>query len=153
MSKYEINFYKIIITKSKGNTAKCSKILSKIQWPKHYSQFKPEPQVIFNNCKLIRHCKSVVWTVHLEYLVAILGFHLGLGFLMGSFWLILFWTLDTLSATFFKGKSPRVPHNTASLRNLNFCTHSARLLRKLNHVLLWILSNDTGLWQCSLCAE
>ena len=36
-------------------------------------------------------------------------------------------------------------HNTASLRNLNFCAHSARLLRKLNHVLLWILSNDTGL--------
>ena len=36
-------------------------------------------------------------------------------------------------------------HNTASLRNLNFCAHSVRLLRKLNHVLLWILSNDTGL--------
>ena len=26
-------------------------------------------------------------------------------------------------------------HNTTSLRNLNFCGHSARLLRKLNHVL------------------
>ena len=36
-------------------------------------------------------------------------------------------------------------HNTASLRNLNFCAHSARLLRKLNHVLLLILSNDTVL--------
>ena len=44
-------------------------------------------------------------------------------------------------------------HNTASLRHLNFCNHSARLLRKLNHILLWILSNDTGLWQCNHCAE
>ena len=34
-------------------------------------------------------------------------------------------------------------HNKASLRNLNFCAHSARLLRKLIHVLLQILSNDT----------
>ena len=34
-----------------------------------------------------------------------------------------------------------------------FCTHSARLRRKLYHVLLWILSTNTGLWQCSLCAE
>ena len=39
-------------------------------------------------------------------------------------------------------------HNTASLRNSNFCAHSVRLLRKLNHVFLWILSNDTGLWKC-----
>ena len=31
-----------------------------------------------------------------------------------------------------------------------FCAHSARLLRKLDHVFLWILSNDTGLWQCSV---
>ena len=29
--------------------------------------------------------------------------------------------------------------NKASLRNLNFYAHSVRLLRKLNHVLLWIL--------------
>ena len=28
---------------------------------------------------------------------------------------------------------------------LNFCAHSARLLRKPNHVLLWILRNDTDL--------
>ena len=26
-----------------------------------------------------------------------------------------------------------------------FCAHSARLLRKLDHVFLWILSNNTGL--------
>ena len=44
-------------------------------------------------------------------------------------------------------------HNTASLRNLNFCTHSVRLLRKPNHVLLWVLSNYTGLCQCSHWAE
>ena len=44
-------------------------------------------------------------------------------------------------------------HNTVNLRNLNFCANSARLLRKLDHVLLWILSNDTRLLQCSLCAE
>ena len=31
-----------------------------------------------------------------------------------------------------------------------FCAHSARLLRKLDHVFLWILSNNTGLWQCSI---
>ena len=37
--------------------------------------------------------------------------------------------------------------------NLNFCANSARLLRKLDHVLLWILSNDTRLLQCSLCPE
>ena len=44
-------------------------------------------------------------------------------------------------------------HNTDSLRNLNFCAHSERLLRKLNHVLLWILSNDTGLVTMqSLCS-
>ena len=28
---------------------------------------------------------------------------------------------------------------------LNFCAHSARLLRRPNHVLLWILRNDTDL--------
>ena len=31
-----------------------------------------------------------------------------------------------------------------------FCAHSARLLRKLDHVFLWILSNNTGLQQCSI---
>ena len=36
---------------------------------------------------------------------------------------------------------------------MNFCANSARLLRKLDHVLLWILSNDTRLLQCNLCAE
>ena len=36
---------------------------------------------------------------------------------------------------------------------MNFCANSARLLRKLDHVLLWILSNDTRLLQCSLCAK
>ena len=35
-------------------------------------------------------------------------------------------------------------HNTASLRNLNFCANSARLLRELNHVLLWILACDSA---------
>ena len=30
-------------------------------------------------------------------------------------------------------------HNTANQRNLNFCAYSARLLRKLDHALLWIL--------------
>jgi len=44
-------------------------------------------------------------------------------------------------------------HNTAYLRNLIFCANSARLLRKVDHVLLWILSNETRLLQCSLCAE
>ena len=44
-------------------------------------------------------------------------------------------------------------YNTASLRNLNFCAHSARLLRKLDHVMLWILSTNTGLCQRSICAD
>ena len=44
-------------------------------------------------------------------------------------------------------------HNKANQRNLNFWANSSRLLRKLDHVLLWILSNDTKLLQCSLCAD
>ena len=36
---------------------------------------------------------------------------------------------------------------------MNFCANSAKLLRKLDHVLLWVLSNDTRLLQCSLYAE
>ena len=39
-------------------------------------------------------------------------------------------------------------HNKANQRNLNFCANSSRLLRKLDHVLLWILSNDTRLSLC-----
>ena len=31
-----------------------------------------------------------------------------------------------------------------------FCAHSARLMRKLDHAFLWILSSNTGLWQCSI---
>ena len=30
------------------------------------------------------------------------------------------------------------------LKQFEYCAHSARLLRKLDHVLLWILSTDTG---------
>ena len=52
---------------------------------------------------------------------------------------------DLLKVNRLKFRSMESLHNTASLRYLNFCAHSARLLRKLNHVLLWILSNDTGL--------
>ena len=48
---------------------------------------------------------------------------------------------------FAKGKSP------SQYRHSNFFDNSARMLRKLDHVLLWILSNDTRLLQCSLCAE
>ena len=44
-------------------------------------------------------------------------------------------------------------HDAVVVMEFEFCTHSARLLRKLNHVLLWILSTNTGLWQCSICAE
>ena len=51
-------------------------------------------------------------------------------------------------------KSPGVPfHRVTSQRNFDFCANSARLLRKLDHVLLWILSNYTRLLQCSLFAE
>ena len=41
-------------------------------------------------------------------------------------------------------------HDPVVLMKFEFCTHSARLLRKLDHVLLWILRNNTGLWQCSI---
>ena len=41
---------------------------------------------------------------------------------------------------------------SGSCNEKNF-SHSARLLRELDHVLLWILSTDTGLRQCSICAE
>ena len=34
-----------------------------------------------------------------------------------------------------------------------FYAHSARLLRKLDHVLLWMLSTNTGLCQCSISAQ
>ena len=44
-------------------------------------------------------------------------------------------------------------HDPVVVMKFEFCAHSARLLRKLDHVLLWILSTNTGLWQCSICAE
>ena len=44
-------------------------------------------------------------------------------------------------------------YNTDNQRNLNFCPNSAWLLRKLDRVVLWILSNDTRLLQRSLCTE
>ena len=39
-------------------------------------------------------------------------------------------------------------HNPVVVMKFEFCAHSARLLRKLDHVLLWMLSTNTGLWQC-----
>ena len=36
---------------------------------------------------------------------------------------------------------------------MKFCTNSARLMRKLDHVLLWIPSNENKLLQYSLCAD
>ena len=36
---------------------------------------------------------------------------------------------------------------------MNFWANLARMLRKLDHVLLWILSNDIRLLHCSPCAE
>ena len=36
---------------------------------------------------------------------------------------------------------------------MNICANSAKLLRKIDHVLLWIMGNDTRLLQCSLCAK
>ena len=44
-------------------------------------------------------------------------------------------------------------HDHVVLMKFEFCAHLARLLRKLDHVLLWILSTKTGLWQCSIFAE
>ena len=40
--------------------------------------------------------------------------------------------------------------NPVVVMKFEFCAHSAKLLRKLDHVFLWILSNNTGLWQCSI---
>ena len=39
-------------------------------------------------------------------------------------------------------------HNTASLKKFEFLRQFRKALRKLDHVLLWILSTNTGLWQC-----
>ena len=36
-------------------------------------------------------------------------------------------------------------HNPVVVMKFEFCAQSARLLRKLDHVLLWILSTNTGL--------
>ena len=36
-------------------------------------------------------------------------------------------------------------HDLVLVMKFEFCAHSARLLRKLDHVLLWILSTNTGL--------
>ena len=44
-------------------------------------------------------------------------------------------------------------HDPVVVMKFEFCAHSARLLRKPDHVLLWILSTDTGFCQCSICAE
>ena len=35
-------------------------------------------------------------------------------------------------------------HNPVGVLKFEFIAYSARLLRKLNHVSLWILSTDTG---------
>ena len=39
--------------------------------------------------------------------------------------------------------------NSASLKKFEFLRQFSKALRKLDHVLLWILSTNTGLWQCS----
>ena len=44
-------------------------------------------------------------------------------------------------------------HDPVVVMKFEFCTHSTRLLRKLDHVLLCILSTNTWLWQCSVYAE
>ena len=36
-------------------------------------------------------------------------------------------------------------HDPVVVMKFEFCAHSSRLLRKLGHVLLWILSTNTGL--------
>ena len=45
------------------------------------------------------------------------------------------------------------PCKTASLKKFEFLCPFSKALRKLNHVLLWILSIDTRPLQCSFCAE
>ena len=40
-----------------------------------------------------------------------------------------------------------------SLNKFVFLRQFSKALRKLDHVLLWILSINTGLWKCSICAE
>ena len=41
------------------------------------------------------------------------------------------------------------PYNSSQdpvvVRKFEFCAHSARMLRKLDHIFLWILSNNTEL--------
>ena len=44
-------------------------------------------------------------------------------------------------------------HDLVVEMKFEFCAHSARLLRKHYYFLLWILSTNTGLWQCSIFGE
>ena len=56
--------------------------------------------------------------------------------------------IDSLKVNCLEFRFIETLHNTANQRNLNFCANSAKLLRKLDHVLLWILSNNTRQLQC-----
>ena len=42
-------------------------------------------------------------------------------------------------------KKTKSRHDPVVVMKFEFCAHSAKLLRKHGHVLLWILSHDTGL--------
>ena len=52
-------------------------------------------------------------------------------------------------ALYYRFKEPL--GNTASLKKFEFLHQFSKALRKLDHVLLWILSTNTGLWQCTIC--
>ena len=45
----------------------------------------------------------------------------------------------------FRFNDVKSNHDPVVVMKFEFCAHSARLLRKLDHVLLWILSTNTGL--------
>ena len=51
--------------------------------------------------------------------------------------------------TFFNNTSADIKtkssHDPVVVMKFEFCSHSARLLRKLDHVLIWILSTNTGM--------
>ena len=68
----------------------------------------------------------------------------------------IFWSQNNQMITrLLKSNGPYLRPSKSSqdpvvVMKFEFCAHSARLLRKLDHVLFWILSTNTGLWQCSI---
>ena len=79
---------------------------------------------------------------------------------MNDFWHIVFTFLgyghdisNSEKSNWLYLRPSKSSQDPAVVIKFEFCAHSARLLRKLDHAFLWILINNTGLWQYSICVE